>query len=312
MIDPTIGKTSSKSLMRCNSFLIKIFEESLEETIFSRGKDRDRASEMLPPKIGDGHLNKFSGRGSSVVPCSLLGHTNKERFASPVEHVRIGKASDSKSSDCNVGSLCNLEHLVRYHKKTTDRLNFGQNETARTHIREHMFSLVKSPAVALMEEKIGDAKRSKKGGKISRTPDFQPVTLANGIELDAMDESQPGPIYHEAPIDLDHDRSQDILPKGKACKPMIKIYAIKRRPCGLGPKPFGANRTKPKAIKGKALMKGPNTKHPPALNTRGSNVEDQTSADVGELPGESIHDNKIENMNRIFLVQSNLVTTEEM
>ncbi|GAB4832365.1 hypothetical protein Ancab_006381 [Ancistrocladus abbreviatus] len=199
-------------------FQIKFFEESSGETIFSRGNDRDRAPEKSPPVTIDGHPRFFSDCRSSGSPHIPTAHSNRG-IASLVEHASIIGASDFFLP--------------------------GHND-------EHVFSSAKSPAVGLMEEKIGEGKMSNKGGGTSSFPILQPVTLSN--------EPQP---------------------KERAGKPTKKSLSYKSHVFGLGPKLSGAYRTKPKPSKGKdkSLKKGPNSKHPSAFITRGPSVDIQTDAE---------------------------------
>ncbi|GAB4852827.1 hypothetical protein Ancab_017023, partial [Ancistrocladus abbreviatus] len=87
-------------------YLVNIFEKSSGETIFSRGKDRDRALEKLLSGNGDGHLSIDSSCGSSIVPCSLSRQTNKGLLTSPAEHRSIIGVSDSKSADSSDDNHC--------------------------------------------------------------------------------------------------------------------------------------------------------------------------------------------------------------
>ncbi|GAB4829964.1 hypothetical protein Ancab_019610 [Ancistrocladus abbreviatus] len=211
----------------------------------------------------DGHPDFFSSCRSLGSPRIPTTHSNRV-IASSIEDASIRGASDSILPGRNDGNLCNLENLKQHHKEASVRPCSGQSEAAPTLLREHVFSLAKSPAVALMEEKIGEVKRSEKGGETSSSPALQPVTLTNEPKQDTMDESNSGPTYSHASVDLDLNKGQDPPPKDRAGKPAKKSLSCKGRACGLGPKLSGAYRSKPRPSKGKgkSLKKGANSNHP--------------------------------------------------
>ncbi|GAB4837113.1 hypothetical protein Ancab_002024 [Ancistrocladus abbreviatus] len=238
-------------------YLVSIFEESSGETIFSRGKDWDRATENLLFGNGDGHLSKDSGYGSSIVPCSLSRQKNKGHCASLAEHRSIGGASDSKLLDSSDYNHYKQDNLRQCKQNETNRPSPGKNGKARVPIGEHVSSTANYPVRALMAEKTADLKRRKIGEKIGFKPDIQFVALVKEGAINDMEEGHPGPIL-----------------QGPLC--------LGSR---LEPKKPGAKCSKPRDSKSNTMKKRPIKKYPATLDKRGTTNEAEEIWEVGKCLG---------------------------
>ncbi|GAB4830275.1 hypothetical protein Ancab_019914, partial [Ancistrocladus abbreviatus] len=103
----------------------------------------------------------------------------------------------------------------------------------------------------------------------------------------------------------------EIFEAGETCKPKIGALRLKRF-ASFRPKKMGSNKNKAATMKGTTSRNKPN-KTTQAIVKLGENRETSLEEeDAPEATRDSLHDNNIENMNRIFLNNLNHIIAEEI
>ncbi|GAB4857533.1 hypothetical protein Ancab_015441, partial [Ancistrocladus abbreviatus] len=139
-------------------FLVQVVEESLGETIFSRGIDHKRAPMMY--NVGNAIHSAVNngGGGTSIVPVSLLDNRGNRRLVMPVKSSGNDNGEDSNSPIFNDDSFCKQIDRQSHHMEKAEQ-KLGNSSMVEPSIGGYVSFLGRTSTGAFMEDETNLIKR---------------------------------------------------------------------------------------------------------------------------------------------------------